>query len=55
MGFHGGGDSSMFLTFVSGWYEIAHRYGFLYVPIENHQNVTATEVVEVIEIGRAHV
>lgn len=49
MGFHGGGDSSMFLTFVSGWYEIAHRYGFLYVSLDNHQNVTATEVVEVIE------
>ncbi len=49
MGFHGGGDSSMFLTFVSGWYEVAHKYGFLYVSIENHQNVTATEVVEVIE------
>lgn len=49
LGFHGGGDSSMFLTFVSGWYEIAHRYGFLYVALENHQNVTATEVVEVIE------
>ena len=49
IGFHGGGDSAMFLTFVSGWYEIAHRYGFLYVAIENHQNVTATEVVEVIE------
>jgi hypothetical protein len=49
MGFHGGGDSSLFLTFVSGWYEIAHRYGFLYVSLENHQNVTATEVVEVIE------
>ena len=49
MGFHGGGDSSMFLTFVSGWYEVAHKYGFLYVAIENHQNVTATEVVQVIE------
>lgn len=49
MGFHGGGDSSMFLTFVSGWYEIAHRYGFLYVAIDNHQNVNATEVMEVIE------
>ncbi len=49
MGFHGGGDSSMFLTFVSGWYEVAHKYGFLYVSLENHQNVTATEVVEVIE------
>lgn len=49
VGFHGGGDSSMFLTFVSGWYEVAHKYGFLYVSIENHQNVTATEVVQVIE------
>lgn len=49
MGFHGGGDSSMFLTFVSGWYEIAHRFGFLFVSLENHQNVTATEVVQVIE------
>lgn len=49
MGFHGGGDSSMFFTFVTGWYEIAHRYGFLYVALENHQNVTATEVVEVID------
>ena len=49
VGFHGGGDSSMFLTFVSGWWEICHRYGFLYVAIENHQFVTATEAVEVIE------
>ncbi len=49
LGLHGGGDSSMFLTFVSGWYEVAHRYGFLFVSLENHQNVTATEVVEVIE------
>ena len=49
MGFHGGGDSSMFLTFVSGWYEVAHKYGFLFVSLENHQNVTATEIVEVIE------
>ncbi|MBR4965312.1 MAG: hypothetical protein IKY53_02345, partial [Lachnospiraceae bacterium] len=31
VGFHGGGDSVMFLTFVSGWYEVANRYGFLYV------------------------
>ena len=49
IGFHGGGDSSMFLTFVSGWWEICHRYGFFYVSIENHQFVTATEVVQVIE------
>ncbi|HKM03229.1 MAG TPA: hypothetical protein VJZ04_01320 [Lachnospiraceae bacterium] len=49
MGFHGGGDSSMFLTFVSEWYKIAHKYNFLFVSLENHLNVTATEVVEVIE------
>jgi poly(3-hydroxybutyrate) depolymerase len=48
LGFHGGGDSSMFLTFVSGWWEICHRYGFLYVAVENHQDVTATEAVELI-------
>ncbi|MBQ9768177.1 MAG: hypothetical protein IJW37_08760 [Lachnospiraceae bacterium] len=49
MGFHGGGDSSMYLTFVSGWYEIAHRYGFLYVSVENHMDVSATEAMAVIE------
>lgn len=49
VGFHGGGDSSMFFTFVSGWYEIAHKYNFLFVSIENHMDVTATEAVEIIE------
>ena len=49
LGFHGGGDSSMFLTFVSGWWEIAHKYGFLFVSVENHQFVTASEAVELIE------
>ena len=49
LGFHGGGDSSMFLTFVSGWWEIAHRYNFLYVSVENHLNVTATEAMELLE------
>lgn len=49
IGFHGGGDSALFFTFVSGWYDVAHKHDFLFVPIENHQNVTATEVVEVIE------
>ena len=49
LGFHGGGDSSMYLTFVAGWWEIAHRYGFLFVSVENHQFVTATEAVELIE------
>ena len=35
----------MYLTFVSGWWEIAHRYGFLYVAIENHQDVAASAAV----------
>ena len=48
-GCHGGGDSSMYLTFVAGWWEIAKKYNFLFVSVENHQFVTATEVVEVIE------
>ena len=49
MGFHGGGDSTMYLTFVSEWYQVAHKYNFLYVAIENHQHVTATEAIEVLE------
>ena len=49
VGFHGGGDSSMFLTFVSGWWQVAHKYGFLYVSIENHQDVPAAEAAQVIE------
>ena len=49
IGYHGGGDSALFLTFVSGWWEICHKYGFLYVAIENHQFVTPTEAMEVIE------
>ena len=49
VGFHGGGDSSMFLTFVSGWWEICHRYGFLYVALDNHQDVPAAEAAQLIE------
>ena len=49
LGFHGGGDSTMYLTFVSEWYKIAHKYNFLYVALENHQHVTATEVIDVLE------
>jgi len=49
IGFHGHGDSSMFLTFVSGWWQVAHKHGFLFVSLENHQFVTAAEVVQVIE------
>ncbi len=49
IGFHGGGDSSMYLTFVAEWYAIAHKYGFLFVSVDNHMDVTATEAIEVIE------
>ena len=49
IGFHGGGDSALFFTFVSEWYRIANQYGFLFVAIENHQNVSATEAKDVIE------
>ena len=48
IGFHGGGDSSMYLTFVAGWWEVAHEHDFLFVSVENHQFVTATEAVQVI-------
>lgn len=49
LGFHGGGDSSMFLTFVSGWWQVCHKYGFLYVALENHQNACADEIIAVLE------
>ena len=49
MGFHGGGDTSMYLTFVAGWWEVCHKYGFLYVSVDDHLSVTATEVMQVIE------
>jgi len=50
IGFHGGGDSSMYLTFVARWWNVAHKYNFLYVAIENHQFVTATEARDIIEV-----
>jgi Predicted peptidase len=49
LGFHGGGDSSMYLTFVAGWWEIAHKYGFLFVSVENHLEVPAAEAVQLLE------
>ena len=49
MGFHGGGDSSMYLTYVAGWWEIAHRHGFLFVSVENHLEVPAAEAVQLLE------
>ena len=50
IGFHGGGDSSMYLTYVAGWWDVARKNNFLYVAIENHQFVTATEAKDVIEV-----
>ncbi|MBO4635679.1 MAG: hypothetical protein J5685_00895 [Clostridiales bacterium] len=49
IGFHGGGDSSMYLTYVAGWWEVAKKFNFLFVSIENHQFVTAREAKQVIE------
>lgn len=46
--FHGGGDSTFYITQVSGWWEVAHKHNFLLVAIENHLNSTATEMVEMI-------
>ncbi|MBQ8978668.1 MAG: hypothetical protein IJ080_02775, partial [Oscillospiraceae bacterium] len=49
IGLHGGGDSSLFFTFVTGWWQIAHDNGFLFVSLDDHLSVTATEIIEVIE------
>ena len=48
LAFHGGGDSSSYITEVSGWYEVARKYNFLLIAIENHINSTATEMIELI-------
>ena len=50
LAFHGGGDSTFYLTHVSGWYRVANRHGFLLVAVENHLNSTATETMELLEI-----
>ncbi|MCR4740755.1 MAG: hypothetical protein K5886_10920 [Lachnospiraceae bacterium] len=49
IGFHGGGDSSLFLTYVAGWWEVCHKYGFLFVSIDEHLSVTATEVMQILD------
>ena len=49
LAFHGGGDSSFYISYISGWANIAHRHNFLLVAIENHLNSTATEMVELVE------
>jgi len=50
IGFHGMGDSSMFLTYVSGWYQVTHKHGFLFVSVENHLNIPADEVMQLLEV-----
>lgn len=50
LAFHGGGDSTFYLSHVSGWYRVANRHNFLMVAIENHLNSTATEMMELLEI-----
>ena len=49
LGFHGGGDSSMYHTFGAGWWDIARRYGFLYVGVENHHDLPAPEAIQILE------
>ncbi|MCR4586056.1 MAG: hypothetical protein K5686_10085 [Lachnospiraceae bacterium] len=49
IGFHGGGDSSMYLTYVAGWWRVAHDHDILYIAVDNHLDVTPTEVMDVIE------
>lgn len=49
LAFHGGGDSAMYIADTSGWIEIAAKYGFLLISIENHLNSTASEMIELID------
>lgn len=49
IGCHGGGDSSMYLTFVAGFWRVAHDHDILYVALDDHLNITPTEIIDVIE------
>lgn len=49
LAFHGGGDSAFYISYISGWANIAHRHNFLLVAVEHHLNSTATEMVELVE------
>ena len=49
LAFHGGGDSSFYIAYISDWAGIAHRHDFLLVAVENHLNSTATEMVELVD------
>ena len=48
LAFHGGGDSAFHIAWVSGWWRVARRNRFLLVCVDNHLNVTASEVQELI-------
>ena len=39
----------MYLTFVAGWWEVAHDNDFLFVSIDKHIDVSPTETIELIE------
>ena len=47
--FHGGGDSAMCMASLSGWFQVASKYNFLLVSVENHLNSTAKETMSLIE------
>jgi len=47
--FHGGGDSALCMTSVSGWFRVAAKYNFLLVSVEHHLNSTATETQALLE------
>ena len=47
--FHGGGDSAMCMTSVSGWYRVAADHNFLLISVEHHLNSTATESMALLK------
>ncbi len=47
--FHGGGDSALCMTSVSGWFRVAAKYNFLLISVEHHLNSTATETQALLE------
>lgn len=49
LGFHGGGDSSMYFTYIPEWYRVANKYGFMFASVDNHLDITATEVLQIVE------
>lgn len=49
LAFHGGGDSAMYIAYVSEWYRVANANDFLLVCVENHINSTAREMMTLID------